>query len=212
MNPGLIPATANTPVQRFPILRVAAGQPVYLEGDLVAGLFRLRDGVARMTKLTPGGRTVTVRHVLPGDYFGEEVFCRPERSGEVQALTDLAIEMMPPTVSDLATLMQVSRSISEQLLRTQHFHEHLQLGEVPERIARYLLELVATPLLERDSHERPLLRISHEFIAQGTGASRETTSKVLAELRAEGFLETGYRSVTLVDMTALTRLARRAFE
>jgi CRP/FNR family transcriptional regulator, LitR-dependent transcriptional activator len=209
MNPSIIPAR---PIPSFPLMRVAAGQPVYLEGDLTAGLFRLRTGLARITKLTPGGRTVTVRHVLPGDYFGEEVFCRAERGGEVQALTELAIEMMPPTVSDLATLLEVSRNLSEQLLRTQSFHEHLQLGEVPERISRYLLELAATPLLEHDGHGRPLLRVSHEFIAQGTGASRETTSKVLAELRAERYLDTGYRSVTLLDIPALTALARRAFE
>jgi hypothetical protein len=33
-------------------------------------VFRVRDGLLRITRMTPEGRILTVRHLVPGDFFG----------------------------------------------------------------------------------------------------------------------------------------------
>lgn len=50
------------------------GQTVAYDGEEARGLFWLESGLIRVTKLTKSGELMTVRHVLPGDYFGEESF------------------------------------------------------------------------------------------------------------------------------------------
>ena len=199
----------STPKPIGLFMRVGRGQPVYFEGDTTGGLFRLREGMVRVTKLSPGGRTITVRHVLPGDFFGEEALNASQHHTEAEALTDVSLEALPPAITDPTVLIHVSRNLSEQLARTQRFSAHLQLGELPERLARYLLELMDTPLLERDTEGRPCFRVAHEFLAQGVNATRESTSKMLLEMRHRGLILTSYKRVTLVDMIALERLANK---
>jgi CRP/FNR family transcriptional regulator, LitR-dependent transcriptional activator len=198
------PTSAPRPAHQ---IRVSRGSPVYLEGDPSESLYRLTSGLARVTKLSPSGRTIVVRHVLPGDYFGEEVLNAKAHSVEAHALTDLTLEMLSPVVNDSSMLIHVTKNLSEQLARTMKFETHLQIGELPERIARYLLELIRTPLCETDTLGRPSLRISQEVIGQGVNGTRESTAKILKQLRNAGLIEIEYRRTILIDLAGLQRFA-----
>jgi CRP/FNR family transcriptional regulator, LitR-dependent transcriptional activator len=202
----------NTTARTAPQLRIPKGSPVYLEGDPSESLYRLTSGMARVTKLSPNGRTVVVRHVLPGDYFGEESLNARVHSVEAHALTDLTLEMLSPAVNDSSMLIQVTKNLSSQLARTMKFETHLQLGELIERIARYLLELIRTPLCEIDARGRSSLRISQEVVAQGVNGTRESTAKILNQLRHAGLIEIEYRRTTLIDLAGLERFARGELE
>ena len=48
---------------------------------------------------------------------------------------------------------------------------------------------------------------THELIAEGTASTRESVSKIITELRAEGLIESGYRSVVLISIKELTIIA-----
>ena len=51
--------------------RAARGEVIYRQGERCGLLYRADTGLIRLFQVTPRGRTVTLRHVLPGDYFGE---------------------------------------------------------------------------------------------------------------------------------------------
>ena len=87
-------------------------------------------------------------------------------------------------------------------------HEvHLQSGDLKHRVVRYLLELSDTPLGAEDSDNRLFVRATHELLAEGSGSTRESVSKVVTDLRDAGLIETGYRHITLLDLVALRSLA-----
>ena len=199
--------TSNNLNQFIPQFRVARGAQVYSEGEPSESLYRLTSGLARVTKLSPGGRTIVVRHVLPGDYFGEDVLNARTHSVEAQALTDLTLERLSPTIQDPSILINVTKNLSEQLARTMRFETHLQLGELLERVARYLLELCRTPLCETDAEDRLTLRVSQEVIGQGVNGTRESTAKVLKILRNAGLIAIEYRRTTILSLDGLTRYA-----
>src|SRR5690625_5602753 len=67
-------------------------QTLYHSGDPAQSVFRVRDGLVRITRMTPEGRVLTVRHVMPGDFFGEEAFMAGQREEIAEALTVTAIE------------------------------------------------------------------------------------------------------------------------
>jgi CRP/FNR family transcriptional regulator, LitR-dependent transcriptional activator len=71
-------------------------QTLYHSGDPAQSVFRVRDGLVRIARMTPEGRVLTVRHVLPGDYFGEEAFMDGEREEIAEALTTAQIEAIDP--------------------------------------------------------------------------------------------------------------------
>jgi CRP/FNR family transcriptional regulator, LitR-dependent transcriptional activator len=189
-------------------MRYRRGQTVYYEGDPALSLFRVESGLIRIAKLTPKGRVLTVRHVLPGDYFGEEALNKQWRDHQVEALTDATLVPVDPQSITGENLGVVTRSLSDQLQRVMAYEYHLQIGDLRQRVARYLLQLAQTPLGGLDESGRTYVRATHELIAEGTSSTRESVSKIITELRSEGFLQSGYRRITLLAKDGLENMAQ----
>jgi CRP/FNR family transcriptional regulator, LitR-dependent transcriptional activator len=189
----------------YPIqtLNYARRQTLYHNGDPARSVFRVRDGLVRITRMTPEGRVMTVRHVLPGDFFGEEAFMDGNREEIAEALTTAQIEAIDPAMINHSDLMEITRSLSHQMQRLMDYEYHLQTGDLRQRVARYLLELANTPLARLDGLGRPVISATHELLAEGTASTRESVSKIITDLRQDGFIESGYRSITLVDVGEL---------
>ena len=188
-------------------MRYRRGQTVYYEGDPALSMFRVESGLVRIAKLTPKGRVLTVRHVLPGDFFGEEALTKQWRDHQVEALTDATLVPVDPTNMGLENMTSVTRSLSEQLQRVMAYEYHLQIGDLRQRVARYLLQLAQTPLGGVDEAGKRFVRATHELIAEGTSSTRESVSKIITELRADGYLQSGYRRITLLNHPALEGVA-----
>ena len=182
-------------------------QALYHPGDAANSVFRVRAGLVRITRMTPEGRILTVRHVMPGDFFGEEAFMSGQREEMAEALTTTEIDAIDPDRIGPDDLMTITRSLSQQMQRLMDYEYHLQTGDLRQRVARYLLTLADTPLATRDGRGRPSISATHELVAEGTASTRESVSKIITELRAEGLIESGYRNITLVDAEELDDIA-----
>jgi CRP-like cAMP-binding protein len=157
--------------------------------------------------MTPEGRILPVRPVEPGDFFGEEAFMSGKRDEVAEALTSANIEAIDPERINHADLFTITQSLSQQMQRLMDYEYHLQTGDLRERVARYLLQLAGTPLTTTDEFQRPLISATHELIAEGTASTRESVSKIITELRAAGLIESGYRSILVLDVPALQLIA-----
>ena len=191
----------------FQTLKFQRKQTLYHSGDPAQSVFRVRDGLIRITRMTPEGRILTVRHVLPGDFFGEEAFMSGKREEIAEALTSAQIEAVDPQLINYGDLMTITQSLSKQMQRLMDYEYHLQTGDLRQRVSRYLLKLAETPLAVRDDQDRPVVSATHELIAEGTASTRESVSKIITELRSEGLIESGYRSILLLDVATLDDIA-----
>jgi CRP-like cAMP-binding protein len=157
--------------------------------------------------MTPEGRTLTVRHVLPGDFFGEEAFGTETRGEVAEALTTAHVEAIDPERIDHGDLMTITQSLSIQMQRLMDDGYNLQTGDLRQRVSRYLLTLSKTPLATIDACGLTTVSATHELIAEGTASTRESVSKIITELRTEGLIESGYRSIVLLDSEELEFIA-----
>lgn len=190
------------------MLRFQRRQTLYHNGDPAKSVFRVRDGLVRITRMTPEGRVLTVRHVEPGDFFGEEAFTEGRRDEMAEALTSTDIEAIDPALINHSDLFAITQSLSRQMQRLMDYEYHLQTGDLRQRVARYLLQLSATPLARSDENGRLLVSATHELIAEGTASTRESVSKIITELRSAGLIESGYRSIVITDSDALDEVAQ----
>jgi CRP/FNR family transcriptional regulator, LitR-dependent transcriptional activator len=202
-------------------VRAARNEVIYRQGERTGLLYRADTGLIRLYQLTPRGRTVTLRHVLPGDYFGEDSLILSEQTPEIgqgstpsghhlysaEALTPASLYVYDPSRLSERELLDLSRSMGLQLRRAMLHEVHLQSGDLKHRVVRYLLELSDTPLGAEDTDNRLYVRATHELLAEGTGSTRESVSKVVTDLRDAGLIETGYRHITLLDLRSLRSLA-----
>jgi CRP/FNR family transcriptional regulator, LitR-dependent transcriptional activator len=209
-------------------LRFLRGQWVYSQGSPAKRLFRIETGLLRLVKVTQKGRVLTVRHLLPGDYFGEEALepdglphthCGTSEQTTleqtvppfhyqygVEALTRTLVVPLEPHALEPAEATLMVRNLSEQLGRAMQYGFHLQTGELKQRVVRYLLELVDTPLGGEDGENLLFVKATHELIAEGTFSTRESVSKVITELREAEYIESGYRQITLKNLEGLQNL------
>lgn len=190
---------------------LARGAAVYRSGDGGDTLYRLESGLMRVVELLADGRFLTLRHVLPGDNFGEEALEGKRYRYAAEAMTEAGVRGYDPQGMGPEELRQVARNLARQMRRVQAYETHLQTGELRARIARYLLFLVDTPACFRDQGGLYVV-VSHEAIAQATASTRESVSKVLSDLRQEGLIATAYRKVYLLRLGALEEEAQGALE
>ncbi|ADV68235.1 Crp/Fnr family transcriptional regulator [Deinococcus maricopensis] len=186
---------------------VRRGDTLYYTGDGSQSLYRLESGLLRAIRLTPQGRNLTVRHIHPGDIFGEEALHGIKRSHQVVALTDAIVTPIYTQHLTPEDLWNVTRSLSAQLQRVMNDGVHIQDGELRERIARYLLNLSTSSLGGQHADGVRFVRATHELIAEGTGATRESVSKLIGEMRDDGLLSPAYRCISLINEPALRALA-----
>ncbi|MDX2004583.1 MAG: cyclic nucleotide-binding domain-containing protein [Meiothermus sp.] len=182
--------------------KVRRKEVVYRAGDRADVLYHLERGLVRIIEILPDGRQLTLRHVLPGDYFGEEALGERQYKYTAEALTEAAAFAVDPKTLSGDDLRSLAGSLASQMVQVQAYETHLQWGELRSRICRYLLYLASTAAKGQD--ERGVyVTASHEEIADATASTRESVSKLLSDLRHEGTLDTGYRKIYLVDRKTL---------
>lgn len=192
--------------EHLQVIRLAPRQPLFHEGDRPESCYRVKSGLIRLMRIKPDGRSVTLRHVLPGDLFGEEVFIGAARYADAEAATDTEVEVFDSRHLGGADAVQIVHSLVEQTKRLLNDEYDFQVGYLRERIARYLCKLLRTPLGRREEDGRWQIFASHELIAEGTASTRESVSKELADMRHDGIIDTGYRCISITDARALRRL------
>jgi adenylate cyclase len=170
-------------------------------------------GQVRVTADAGRGRRIIFRELGPGEVFGEHpAIDGRARFADAVALRESLVASMSPEA--FRAILANQASVRERLLRRL-------TGSVRELAGR-LLELGAQPVPRRTWIE--LLRLArlagiednralldpaptHNDIASRVGTSREQVTRELSRLVREGLLQRAGRSLVLLDVAALERLA-----
>ena len=182
-----------------------AGQLIYLQGARPDHFYYLISGTARSFISTPDGEERVLAVHRAGGLMGEASFfdgC--PRVTSAMALEDCLILSVDRAQLDAAFQRhpELALPMLQYLARTvRMLSGHVESSALParQRVARWLL---AQPIGADGA-----VRATHEGIGQAVGLSRVTVSRVLGELAAQGLVELGYRSVTVLDRDGLEHLA-----
>ena len=207
-NNNLVNAPLNAPSQSINLNRK---QTLYHAGDRANSIYRVREGLIRVIRTTPEGRLMTLRHVMPGDFFGEEALVDSTRLEVAEALTNAEVEAIDPTNIDFVDLQTVTQSMSKQMQRLMDYEYHLQTGDLRQRVARYLIQLAQTPLAVQNDAGHMMVSATHELLAEGTSSTRESVSKIITDLRNENLIASGYRSIVLLNWEELLDIAEELY-
>jgi CRP-like cAMP-binding protein len=198
-----------------------AGVTIFTQGEPADAFYLLLAGGVRVFKALDDGRTATLRHVRPGETFGESVLATRQYPAHT-VTTERSVLLRLPTASfrsllagdpDLA--LAIIGRMAELLLLLNSRVEELLLP-VPARLARYLLALCQEQL--RLPPDEPVagpricrLPTSKRELASRLGTVPETLSRTLDRFKRAGVLRLsgGGELVEILDFTKLRRLARR---
>ncbi len=195
------------------VLALEKGEVVYLPGEQSDQLYIVAAGRIRISKLSETGKELTLAYHEPGEIFGEHTLLdgQPRRTMAVALISSRvwAIpreECLALAHSSSVFALRIGTIIGRRRHELENRMEKLVFRDVPARLAFQLLWLAGKYGVEKDDSTEIDLQLSQMELANMIGATRETTSTALNELKRVGILETSHRRIIIKDMQRLKKL------
>jgi len=212
--------TAMAPDQLDDVLATARSQHypkgavVFSQGENAHSFFVLLHGRLRVTQTTPTGEQIVVRFVSPGDMFGVAMALRRDTyPGTATAVVDSLALIWPS--SAWAGLMARNAGFAANALQTvgnrlQEAHARLReisTEEAERRVAHAVLRLMREA--GRETPEGVLIDfpVSRQDIAEMTGTTLHTVSRIMSAWEAAGLVESGRQRIVVRDAARLSAMA-----
>lgn len=194
------------------VRRFSRHAPLWEAGALTADPIIVRSGVVREAG-APGDRAITLGLHGKGDLVGAECALGLPPGGGAEAYEDTVALQFP--AEELGRLAAVDGAVALGLARLEaqrRLELQVRLGMVAHRTATQRL---AEALIElgrrfgvRDSRGTIVnIRLTQQELASLIGATRETVSFLVSDLRRDKVIEREGKRIVLLDRRALGRLA-----
>ncbi|WP_225993173.1 Crp/Fnr family transcriptional regulator [Actinomadura rudentiformis] len=196
----------------------ASRAPLCYQGEESDHIIIIKDGWAKVTSTTEDGHDVVLAVRGPGDLVCESaVLGSRRRSATVTALSPLSALVIPAArfTAFLDAHPRVWMLVSSTLVRRQDDADRRLQAHVSAKGTQRLALLLAD-LAELSAKRCPPSRdgsidiappLSQEELGSWMDASRETVARALSDLRAHGLVRTGWRRITVVDLSGLREFA-----
>lgn len=186
---------------------------ILLEGDLVEQVVMLMSGSVKITQLCFGGDEVILRICGPGDMVsGFQAFAHSNHVFTAQAVQpSAALVWQVATFWNLLERFPVFRrnavhALEQRLQELEERFREVSTERVCSRLSSELIRL--SNRLGRASNGTSKISLSRAELAQLTGTTLFTISRLLRRWQALGIVRIGREEVHVRDFDALTRLSR----
>ena len=186
---------------------------LFFEGQEPSGVFVLCQGRVRLSTNSADGKSIIVGIAEPGELVG----LPGTLSGKVHELTAEALEPVHADFVPRDAFIQFLREHGEAALcaaetLTDIYHSTLLevrylgfSGSTAEKLARFLLDLPATPF-QNNGHLQATLTLTHREIGEMIGSSRETVTRLFAHFKRERLIKIHGPTLLIIDKAGLAEL------
>jgi CRP-like cAMP-binding protein len=191
-----------------------AGEFFFNEGDQADEFLVLTTGRVKLTQLTPDGQQVVLRLIGPGDAFGGVgAFGDP-----TYPISAAAVDMASALAWNSATMrhlletqnqiaLNALRFVARRLHDLQRLYRQAMTERVERRVARALLRLVHEAGRRVDTGVEIDFPISRQDVAEMTGTTLFTVSRLLSAWEERGIVKSGRQRIVLTKPHALVAIA-----
>ena len=190
---------------------VKKGEVLFEEGETVNGVFCVKDGVCKMTKLSPNGKDQIVKLATKGELLGQRSLISDEPANlSAVALEDMQVCFIPKSEilgffnENNKFSMNVMKTICGDLKDADDIMVNMAQKSVKERLAHTLLYLEETFGTNPDQTLK--LQLSREEIASIIGTATESCIRLLSDFNKLGLIGLEGKKIRLIDKLKLKRL------
>ncbi|RWE77712.1 Crp/Fnr family transcriptional regulator [Mesorhizobium sp.] len=195
-------------------IRIAKDQPVFEQEQEAHSFFLLLDGHVRVVKSTPDGHEVTVRYISPGELMGiASALGRTTYPANALAAVECVALAWPSQL--WATFAASYPSFSANAYKTvgirlQDAHARvieMSTEQVEQRVAHALLKLIKQSGKKTEEGIMIDFPISRQDVAEMTGTTLHTVSRLLSAWEDQGLVKSGRQRVVVVEPHRLLIIA-----
>jgi CRP-like cAMP-binding protein len=191
--------------------RFACGEMPFLAGDTADQVLLLISGSVKFSQLGSKGLEVILRLGAPGDVFDVvSLFVTGKHATTAQTIRPCGAlvwdaEVFKALVEGLPVLYKnIIRLMGGHLLELEERFRELATERVAPRLARQLIRLQEQVGSPRKAARE--IGLSHEGLAQMTGTTLYTVSRLLSTWEEDGLVNSGSESMIIADFDALHKV------
>lgn len=187
--------------------------PIWSPGAPANLIYLVRTGIVKIYKVNDEGRELTLHFLTKDSLFGELSIVSPvphdtaaEAYEDTQLLTIPKDEFMRVMMRNAGLAVEMMRLVGDRRRQLENRVESLLFRSAHARLAALFLELCG-PFGVRDSRGVIInLKLTHKEIASLIGATRETVSFAILDMRRDELILTEGKRVIVIDEAGLKRL------
>lgn len=191
---------------------IKKGDAIFEEGDILNGVYCIKDGVCKLSKLSSNGKDQIVKLVKSGELLGQ----RSMISDEVANLSAVALENMEVCFIPKAEIlgffnennqfsMNVMKTICGDLKEADDHVVSMGQKSVKERLAESLIYMHETFGVNEDGSLH--IQLSREELAGMIGTATESCIRLLSEFNKSNLIALDGKKIVINDISKLRRIA-----
>jgi CRP-like cAMP-binding protein len=210
---GILPGDYTRIAAAARVKEYARGEVLYIEGDPVRQVLLLTAGLVKLNKLGLSGTEVILRLGVPGDVLGAlALFSAGNHCTTAQAFRQCRAlvwdsSSFQASVERHPVLNQnMARILGGHLLELEERFREVATERVGPRVARQVLRLMEQ--IGRPIDGAVEIGLSREELAQMTGTTLFTVSRLLSAWEARGMVRPRREAVAICDVQSLRAIGK----
>lgn len=191
---------------------ITKGETIFDEGEHVNGLFCVKSGVCKISKMSENGRDQIIHLIKRGDLLGERSLISGEASNlKAVAVNDMEVCFIPKDeiIKDLHENHNFTMSVLKRLATSLKNADNtiVDMGQktVKQRLAQTLLYLKDTFGIKEENNTLNI-NLSREDLANIIGTATETTIRLLSEFKKKGIIQLKGKEISIIQENNLKTL------
>lgn len=190
---------------------IKKGDVIFEEGETLNGVYCVKDGICKLSKLSANGKDQIVKMVVKGQLLGQRSLISEESSNlQAVALNDMEVCFIPKSeiISDLQKnnkfSFEILKEMAHDLKEADDVIVNMAQKSVRQRLAEALIYIHDSFGTNPDGTLSVLL--SREDFANIVGTATESAIRVLSQLKKEGLISTIGKQIKIEDLSGLKRV------
>ncbi len=191
--------------------KIKKGETLFQEGEKLDGVFCVRKGVSKLSKLSENGKDQIVKLTSKGEIMGQRSVIVEECTNlSAVAVSDMEVCFVPKEiitntlVNNPNYAVEVLRHMAHDLKEADDVIVNMSQKTVKQRVAEAFLYLRKN--FGEDKEGFLLLTLSREDIANIVGTATESAIRVISEFRKKGLIRTSGKKIGVADEKKLQDL------
>ncbi|MFV0571408.1 MAG: Crp/Fnr family transcriptional regulator [Xanthomarina gelatinilytica] len=190
---------------------IKKGEVIFEEGETLKGVYCVKDGICKLTKLSANGKDQIVKLVVKGDLLGQRSLISDESVNlSAVALNNMEVCFIPKAeiFSNLKNnsnfSMDMLKQMAHDLKESDNVIVNMAQKSVKQRLAEALLYIHNSFGVNKDGILNVVL--SREDYASVVGTATESAIRVLSQFKKEGLISTAGKQIKIEDIEGLKRV------
>ena len=190
---------------------IKKGEVIFEEGETLNGVYCVKDGICKLSKLSENGKDQLVKMVVKGQLLGQRSLISEEASNlQATALNDMEVCFIPKSeiFADLQKnpkfSFEVLKDMAHDLRDSDDVIVNMAQKSVRQRLAETLVYIHDTFGTNPDGTLSVLL--SREDYANIVGTATESAIRVLSQFKKEGLISAIGKYIKIEDTAGLKRV------